>query len=85
MEITYKGKKITVEDEAVLSNRVFTGWWGDAEEGDEYTAEYHANGTDEDGNSVMVYWQFGEIKGEEVEDASDYPWDAEHVSKVVYQ
>lgn len=83
--VNHNGKVITLTDQAVLSNRVFTSWWGDASEGESYTAEYHANGVDENGNDVMVYWQFDEIKGQEPEDESNYPWDDEHVSKVVLQ
>jgi hypothetical protein len=82
---TYNGKIYTLVNEATLSNRVFTGWWGDAEEGEPYTAEYNADAVDADGNQYMIYWQFDEIKGNEPEDESNYPFDDAHVTRVDQQ
>ena len=80
---THKGQQYTVDDDAVLSNRVFNGWWGDANEGDEYTAEYKANAVDSRGIDCDVYFQFDAVKGQEPEDESEYPFDDDHISKVV--
>ena len=76
------GKEIRLTGDATPSNRVFFGWWGDASEGESYTDEWVADGIDENGNDVQVYWQFDQIKGEEPEDASNLPFDDEHVSEI---
>lgn len=80
--ITYNEVEYRLEEDATLSNRVFPGWWGDAEEGESYTAEYQARATGPDGNDYMVYWQFEEVKGKEPEDESNYPWENIHSVKL---
>lgn len=82
---TYEGKDYILTDQAFLSNRLFPGWWGDAQEGEHYTAEYHATATDAEGYNYLVYWQFDAVKGAEPEDESNYPWDDAHISRVVMQ
>ena len=83
--VTYKGKIYTLNTQAELSNRVFPGSWFDAQEGDNYIAEWAADGEDENGNLVKVSWWFDEIKGNEPEDASDYDWSDGNIHKVIYQ
>lgn len=83
--VNHNGKIITLTDSATLTNRVFTGWFGDASDGENYTAEYKAGGIDSNGDFVEVYWQFGEVKGQETEDEGSYPWDNEHITQVVVQ
>lgn len=61
--------------DAQPTNRVFTGWWGDAEQGEEYTSEWSDTVIGSDGERYEVIWQFTEIKGDESDDASNYPWD----------
>lgn len=81
--VTYKGQRLALAEQATPSNRVFSGWWGDAEENDgRYTAEYQASAVDTKGNSYMVYWQFDQIKGQEPGDESDYPFDNNHISRI---
>lgn len=82
---SYKGKTYRLTEYATLSNRVFPGWFGDAEDGKTYTAEYQAMAVDKSGNECIVYWQFDTVKGEEPEDESNYPWDDSHVTNVVAQ
>ena len=84
-KVAHEGKEYTLAQVADYSNRVFPGWWGDVQEGEEYTAEFSASAYDNDGNSYMIYWQFDSVKGQEPEDLSNYPWDDEHISLVVPQ
>jgi len=83
--VVFEGEKITLSEQATLSNRVFSGWWGDKRDGEEYFAEYKASGVDSKKNSVAVYWQFLTIKGEEPEDESNYSWENSDITKVVMQ
>jgi len=69
--------------EADFSNRMFPGWYGDAEEGEEYTVEFSCDAI-ADGNEYQVYWQFSAVKGEEPE-ADEYPFDEDHISRVLPQ
>lgn len=80
--ITYEGNSYELTDNCFLTNRLFDGWWGDAEEGEEYTSEWEAPARDETGNIYRVTWQFEAIKGEEPED-DGWPWENdEHIINV---
>ena len=82
--VTHEGTEYTLAQEADFSNRQFTGSWFDAQEGDEYTAEFSAKALDAEGNGYWVYWQFETVKGNE--SAIDrYPWDDAHIVRVVAQ
>ena len=81
--VDYEGYHLTVTDNAYLTNRCFPGWFGEAEEGESYTAEYEAPSKDNEGNSYRVRWQFEVVKGQELEDEGAYPWDNEHVSQII--
>lgn len=81
-KVFWMGNVYHVYDRAELTNRVFHGWFGDAEEGESYTTEYVAHAYDSRGTEYRVYWQFDVVRGEEPEDEGDYPWDDEHVSSV---
>lgn len=81
--VTHNGRTITLTEQATLTNRVFTGWWGEAQEGKSYTVEYSARGKDTEGNEYRVYWQFDAVKGDEPEDESNYPWKDSDISRVV--
>jgi len=83
--VTYKGKTYKVNGQAELSNRVFFGWWGDAQDGEEYTAEWEADGEDESGIPVKVRWQMDMVKGEEPEDGADWDFSDDNIVKVYYQ
>lgn len=72
--ITFEGKTYTLQGDADYTNRVFTGWWGDASEGESYTTEFDAPAIDADGNRYEVVWQFQVVKGEEPEDLSNLDW-----------
>ncbi len=80
-EVAIGGKKIALTQQAEFTNRVFPGWFGDAAQGENYTAEYAAAGIDAEGNDYLVTWQFGETKGEETDDVSNYDWTDPHSIK----
>jgi hypothetical protein len=84
-KVNFNGKTYRLDNQAELTNRVFPGWWGDAEEGESYTAEWAADAADEQGQDCKVVWQWQEIKGEELEDAGNYPWDDDQVDHIVEQ
>lgn len=81
--IEHEGKTYTLAQEADYSNRVFPGWYGDAQEGEEYVTEFSAKALDDDGNEYWVYWMFDTIKGEEPADNGNWPWG--EVARVVAQ
>ena len=80
--VTHDGTEYTLIKQAELSNRVFVGWWGDVEEGEEYTSEWSATAVDAEGNEFEVYWQFDAVKGDEPEDGGNWPWDDAHIAFV---
>lgn len=84
-EVHHDGQLYDLVEDATPTNRAFPGGWGDASEGEFYTAEYGAAAVDQEGKPVKVVWQFDETKGREPEDESNYPWDDEHISNVVPQ
>lgn len=70
------------DDECYLTDREFRGWWGDAETGGAYQAEWACLATDNNGERYEIVWRFDETKGSERE-AEDLPWDsAEHIHAV---
>lgn len=73
--IKHNGRTYTAKDQAELTNRVFPGWFGDAAEGDEYTAEWAVSATDDAGRSVRIVWRWTDVRGQELEDAGNYDWD----------
>jgi len=79
--VVFEGATYTLTQAADFSNRVFTGWWGDAQEGEEYTVEFSCPAIDDDGNPVAVYWQFDATKGEEPA-LDGYPFDDQHITQV---
>jgi len=72
--VEYDGKQYAMTRQAELSNRVFPGWFGDADEGGNYTAEYSAPAVGTDGRDYKIIWQFDEVRGEEPDDGSNYDW-----------
>lgn len=80
-EITYQGERYALTFTAQPTNRVFSGWFGDAREGEEYTSEWSAPAMGQDGEEYVVRWRFDAIKGQEPEDNGDWPWD--EVSEVI--
>lgn len=60
-------------DDATRTNRVFAGWYGDAEEGQAYTDEFSMIVKGSDKKDYLITWQFERIKGEECED-EDLDW-----------
>ena len=78
----FEGKKYTAKEEMQQTNRVFPGWYGDAEEGDSYTDEWSADGYDEDGNEVCIIMRFEQVRGEELEpDQLNWNQDAADIIK----
>lgn len=63
--VVFEGTEYTLTDQADYTNRVYPGWWGDAQEGEEYTVEFGCPAVDEAGNIYRVTWQFEVVKGEE--------------------
>lgn len=81
--ITFQGRRYILQQDAVLSDRLFTGSWHDTSEpGDAYVAEWMAHATDDAGEDFTVYWQFPAVRGEEPEDDSNWPWGDEHITRV---
>lgn len=69
------GETIRLAEEASPSARAFARCFNDAADGESYIAEWQARGTRPNGERVMVYWQFEQVKGQEQEpDTLD--WDA---------
>jgi len=83
--VRHNGNNYLVNGQAELSNRVFFGWWGDAQYGEEYTAEWEADGEDESGIPVIIRWQMTMVKGNEPEDGADWDFSDSNISKVYYQ
>lgn len=74
--------KLTSEGNATLTNRVFSLWYGKAEEGEEYISEWQEIAKDEDGNEYRIIWQFDVIKGFEPYD-EELPWDnLDNISRI---
>lgn len=84
-EVTFEGKDYTIDDQCFLSNRFFDKSWSGVQEGDEYLSEWCCNGIDENGNKVMVTWQFDTVKGFEPDDDSYWPWKDRYITSVHYQ
>lgn len=66
--VSYQGKNYKLIGDISATNRVFSGWWGDAKNGEEYIAEYSAPAVGDDGEEYVIRWQFDVIKGDEPED-----------------
>lgn len=81
--VEYQDETYTLTQVADYSNRVFPGWFGDAQEGEAYTTEFSAKALDDDGNEYQVYWMFDTVKGEEPADNGNWPWD--EVARIVPQ
>ena len=71
--VEFAGKTYALIDQAELTNRLFCGGWHDANDGQEYIAEYSAAAMGEDGYEYVVTWRFDVIKGCEP-DSSDFNW-----------
>lgn len=80
--VLFEGKLYWLMEVADFSNRVFNGWWGDAQEGETYTVEFQAKAVDSFGEYFEVVWQFDDVKGEE-QPPDGYPWDDDHIVRVV--
>lgn len=64
--VVFDGNEYTLTAQADYTNRVFPGWFGDAEEGDSYITEFSCPAVDAAGNIYEVTWQFNVTKGEEL-------------------
>lgn len=58
------------------TNRVFTGWYGDASEGEAYQSEWSCYAVDGDDALYEIVWIFPAVKGAEPED-DGWPWEDE--------
>lgn len=81
--VTHDGTTYTLTQQAYQTSRMFHGWWGDAGEGDAYTAEYEAAAVNSDGDECIVRWHFDAIKGEEPEDEGNWPWFDDNIVAVM--
>jgi hypothetical protein len=81
--VTHEGTTYTLTQQAYPSGRVFTGWWGDASEGEEYTAEYEAHAVDAKGDEYIVRWHFDAVRNEEPEDEGNWPWFDDNIVAVI--
>lgn len=82
--VVFNGKSYWLTEQADFSNRQFPGSWFDAQEGETYMTEFSATAVDGAGDGFEVYWQFETIKGEEPE-LDVYPWDEDHIVRVIPQ
>lgn len=82
--INFNGRTYELTNQAELTNRVFPGWWGDVEDGEDYVSEWSASGVDAEGEPVTVVWQFPAVRGEEPEDGGAWPWGDEYVTTVAF-
>lgn len=74
--------ELTSNGRQYLTNRVFSGWWGDVAEGEGYLSEWATIATDEDGERYQIVWQFPAVKGQEPDD-DGWPWgDEEYIRHV---
>lgn len=74
------GKTYYAASQMERTNRVFSGWFGDASEGEEYTDEWSAPGFDEQGTKVEIFMEFAQVKGEEgADDNLNWHQDASRV------
>jgi hypothetical protein len=80
--VTHNGISYQLTSEASLSNRIFPGCWSSAQEEDDYTAEWCAEAVDANGTHYLVYWQWDETRGNELEDAGDYDWGEDNIDRV---
>lgn len=77
-------------DNPELTNHIFPGWWGDADQGESYVSQwscpaaaasdFERDDFDPDDLSnppVTLIFEFPAIKGQEPEDGGDWPWDDE--------
>jgi hypothetical protein len=65
-------------DLATLSNRLFTGCFQEAQEGEKYIEEWEENYSAENGQSFTAVYHFVQVKGQETH--SDFlPFDHDHI------
>ena len=73
--IDFKGKEITLTTDADFTNRVLDGRlnYHEVEEGERFYFEMSADGMDDKGNKIIVYWIFNDIKGDQ-RDLDDFDY-----------
>lgn len=80
--VSFGGEVYFLMGDPAATNRVFSGWYGDVEDGEHYTAEWSSQAEDKDGGKVTVVWQFNIVKGGEPEDDGELPLDDYHIATV---
>lgn len=82
-EVRFEGKEIILTSIADFTNRMlYSNNMHEVEEGETFEAEMSAEGIDEEGNRVVVYWIFSFIKGAETDlDCLNYS----EVDRVTYE
>lgn len=75
--VTHNGVTVRLSDQAELTNRLLPNTqrnYNDVSDGEEYDAEWMANGTTDDGRSARVYWIHTGIKGDGDTPADELDW-----------
>lgn len=65
--------------QAELTNRVFSGWWGDAKDGEEYIEEWEEHYETENGQNFTAIYHFTNVRGKEGTAPDDMPWSEDHI------
>lgn len=66
-------------DQATLTNRVFPGWWGDAQDGEEYIEEWEEHYIADNGQEFSAIYHFTNLRGEDGTAPDDLTWDEDHI------
>ena len=80
--VVVNGNRYNLTSQAELSGLLVPGGWETVSDGETYTAEWRADGLDDHGNLVVVYWQWAEVRGDELEDASGYDFSDDNIDRV---
>ena len=76
LEVELALLKIDIDGECFPTNRVFSGWFGDARMGEKYWSEWQCYAVNTDGERYKIVWLFPAVKGAEPED-DGWQWDDE--------
>lgn len=83
--VVFEGKEFMLTGETDFTNRLLDGSFTnfhEATDGEDFDFEMSAPGVDAEGNEVVVYWIFSDVKNEQKElDEHDY----DNVNRVIYK
>jgi len=70
------------DDNNVLTDREFPGWWGNADDGDTYISQWVCDAVGHDRCNYQIIFEFPAVKGDEPDD-DGWPWgDASFIVEV---